>query len=38
MQIDVLHTYAQLGVDVLARLGEFNKSRNLSPITFEKDY
>ena len=38
VQIDVLHTYAQLGVDVLARLGEFNKSRNLSPITFEKDY
>jgi hypothetical protein len=38
VQIDVLDTYAQLGVDVLARLGEFNKSRNLSPIIFEKDY
>ena len=38
MQFDVLDVYAQLGLNVLARLGEFNKSRNLSPINFEKDY
>ncbi len=25
--VDILHVYAQIGVDVLARLGEFNKAR-----------
>ena len=30
--IDILDVYRQLGVDVLARLGEFNKARNLGPI------
>lgn len=29
--VDLLDVYAQLGVDVLARLGEFNKARGLSP-------
>jgi predicted ester cyclase len=31
--IDLLDIYRQLGVDVLARMGEFNKARNLGPIT-----
>lgn len=30
--IDMLDIYRQLGVDVLARLAEFNKARNLAPI------
>lgn len=30
--IDLLDLYLQLGVDVLARLNEFNKARNLSPV------
>lgn len=30
--VDLLDTYRQLGVDVFARLREFNKARNLSPI------
>lgn len=31
--VDLLDLYAQCGVDVLARMGEFNKARNLGPIT-----
>jgi hypothetical protein len=31
--IDLLDIYRQLGVDVLGRMGEFNKARNLGPIT-----
>jgi predicted ester cyclase len=30
--VDLLDMYRQLGVDVFARLGEFNKARNLGPI------
>jgi predicted ester cyclase len=30
--VDLLDAYRQLGVDVFARLREFNKSRNLGPI------
>lgn len=30
--VDLLDLYAQVGVDVLARMGEFNKARNLGPI------
>lgn len=30
--IDLLHLYDQIGVDVFARLKEFNKARNLAPI------
>lgn len=30
--VDLLDMYAQIGVDVLARLREFNKARNLAPI------
>ncbi len=36
--IDMLDIYHQLGVDVFARLAEFNKARNLNPINFKKDY
>jgi predicted ester cyclase len=32
VQIDVLYTYVQLGVDVFARLREFNKARNTGPL------
>jgi predicted ester cyclase len=31
--VDLLDLYRQIGVDVLARLKEFNKARSLSPIT-----
>ena len=31
--VDLLDVYAQIGVDVFARLAEFNKARVLSPIT-----
>lgn len=31
--VDLLDLYAQLGVDVFARLKEFNKARNLAPIS-----
>lgn len=31
--VDLLDLYAQVGVDVFARLREFNKARNLGPIT-----
>lgn len=31
--VDLLDMYAQLGVDVFARLAMFNKARNLGPIT-----
>ena len=30
--VDILHVYAQLGVDVFARLKEFNKARRLQPM------
>ncbi|MEM7719784.1 MAG: ester cyclase [Pseudomonadota bacterium] len=33
--VDLLDLYAQIGVDVLARLREFNKARNLAPVTLE---
>ncbi len=35
--VDLLDIYAQLGVDVLARLREFNKARNLGPIDIPGD-
>ena len=31
--VDLLDLYRQVGVDVLARMGEFNKARNIGPIT-----
>jgi predicted ester cyclase len=31
--VDLLDLYQQVGVDVLARMREFNKARNLGPIT-----
>jgi predicted ester cyclase len=31
--VDLLDLYRQVGVDVLARLGAFNKARNLGPIS-----
>lgn len=31
--VDLLDLYAQIGVDVLARLAAFNKARNLGPLT-----
>ncbi len=31
--VDLLDLHAQLGVDVLARMREFNKARNVGPIT-----
>jgi hypothetical protein len=30
--VDLLDLYAQLGVDVLARMSEFNKARSIGPI------
>ncbi len=36
--VDLLDMYAQIGVDVFARLREFNKARNMGVIPFEKDY
>ena len=30
--VDLLDLYAQVGVDVLARLAAFNKARNLGPV------
>ncbi|WP_347833364.1 ester cyclase [uncultured Planktomarina sp.] len=32
--IDLLDVYRQLGVDVFARLREFNKARNIGPLNF----
>jgi len=31
--VDLLDLYRQCGVDVLARMAEFNKARNIGPIT-----
>jgi predicted ester cyclase len=31
--VDLLDLYAQVGVDVLARMKDFNKARNIGPIT-----
>ena len=31
--VDLLDLYAQVGIDVFARLKEFNKARNMAPIT-----
>ena len=31
--VDLLDLYAQVGIDVFARLNEFNKARNIAPIT-----
>ena len=33
--VDLLDVYRQVGVDVLGRLGEFNKARNLGPVTLD---
>ena len=30
--VDLLHIFDQMGIDVFARLSEFNKARNLSPV------
>lgn len=35
VMVDILDAYQQLGVDVFARLREFNKARNLSPIALK---
>lgn len=32
VMVDLLHMYDQLGLDVFARLAEFNKARSLSPV------
>ena len=32
--VDLLHVFDQLGVDVFARLREFNKARNMAPLDF----
>ncbi len=34
--VDLLDLYAQVGVDVLGRMAEFNKVRNLQPIDLER--
>ena len=31
--VDLLHMYDQIGVDVFARMREFNKARNVAPVT-----
>jgi hypothetical protein len=31
--VDLLDLYAQVGVDVLARMNEFNKARNIGSIS-----
>lgn len=36
--IDILDIYRQIGVDVFARLREFNKARNMNAVNFTKDY
>jgi predicted ester cyclase len=36
--IDLLDLYMQIGVDVLARLDEFNKVKNLNKMQLEEDY
>jgi enoyl-[acyl-carrier-protein] reductase (NADH) len=36
VQIDVLNTFAQLGVDVLARMREFNKARSPDPLSLSE--
>ena len=36
--IDLLHIYAQVGVDVLARMEEMNKARNTGTINLTRDY
>ncbi len=36
--LDMLDIYRQLGVDVLARMGEFNKARAAGPLPIAKDY
>ncbi|WP_246043975.1 ester cyclase [Ruegeria sediminis] len=33
--VDLLDLYAQVGIDVLARLREFNKARNLAPLALK---
>jgi predicted ester cyclase len=35
VQIDVLYVYSQLGVDVFARMREFNKARNMGPVPID---
>ena len=36
--VDLLDMYQQIGVDIFARLREFNKARNMGDINIEKDY
>jgi hypothetical protein len=36
VQFDVLNVYMQLGVDVLARMREFNKARSMAAIPFDE--
>ncbi len=35
VMVDILDAYRQLGVDVFARLREFNKARNLGPVSLK---
>ena len=35
--VDLLHMYDQIGVDVFARMREFNKARNVAPVTHSGD-
>lgn len=34
--VDLLDMWAQIGVDVLGRMREFNKARNLAPVTLDQ--
>ncbi len=36
--VDMIDMYNQIGVDVFARLREFNKARNMGSINWRKDY
>ena len=38
VMVDLLDMYAQIGVDVFARLKEFNKARHLAPLDIPLDY
>ena len=37
VMVDLLHMYDQIGVDVFARMREFNKARNVAPVTHSGD-
>ena len=32
VMVDLLHMYSQIGIDVFARLREFNKARNMGQV------